>query len=286
MKIIIVELGHVGDVLTVLQQIDPDFSKVLCLIIGDPGSGKSSLACALGLEEMSPLRKKKFEEACEKIKWLNSQFKVGILDLPEQKHLVYCSGFTINKSSTMQSYDFDPYRIGLKDENFLTQYFEKHSLRIIDEIQSYFNSSQKSLPKRVENNFQKCRHYDIFNIGTAQNGMEIHCRLRRLARFIHVLNTKTISNEAGFISETQWECYYLGKNKNFEMYEESNYSKDYIICKVIFKLKHNIFNYYDSNSCEEEFDDVEYSYSCHFDESVRGSTNAPKGYNKNSESEK
>lgn len=283
MKKVVVELGQSGDIKTVLQQIDPKFSKVMCIIIGDPGDGKSSQACAFGLEEMLFTRSK-LAQACERINEINNVYG-PVLKLPQQKHLVYCSGFTIYKNSKMQSYDFDPFRIGMPDKNFQTQYFERGSLRIIDEIQAYFNSTMK-LPKRVEQNFQKCRHYKIFNVGTAQHGMEVHVRLRRLASFLRVLGVKTKCTPHGFVEETQWECLYLGNNSNFEAYEQNNKSEDYVICKVIFKLKKNIFNYYNPNSCEEEFDDVYNSYSMHFDNSGnRSSTNPPKGYYKNTEIE-
>ena len=283
MKTVTIHLGESGDVKSLLKQIDPHFSNVMCLIIGDPGSGKSSLACAFGLEEMSSRVIPKYKDACNKIAYLNGIYG-PVLNNPPQKHLVYCAGFKIKKKENVESYDFDPYRIGVRDDNFETQYFEKHSFRIIDEVQTYFNSNKKDLPPRVEANFQKCRHYDIFNVGTAQFGIEVHVRLRRLSSFIQIVETKTILNNSGLVEETQWICNYLGKNKNYEMFEESNYSQDYVICKVIFKLKRNVFKYYNSTSCEEEFDDITNSFSSHFNQGMPFSaTNPPKGYYKKSE---
>lgn len=287
MKTIHIKLGEYRGCRELLREINPKFSKVGCMITAEPGRGKSALACALGLEDMTYKRIREYKDACKKIEYLIRNKCIG-LEKPPEKHLVYCSGFTINtKASRMQSYDFNPYRVGLHDDNYETQYFEKHALRIFDEIGSYYNSRDTArFPNRVSSEFQKARHYDIFNIGTAQEGMDVEIKLRRLFHFIEVLEIKTRETKKGRVEKTIWTCNYLGNHKNWERYQESKGDEQYILARVIFEFDDNIFNYYNETSCEEEFDEISNSFSCHHDGGVNNSVNAPPGYYKREEKSK
>ena len=287
MKTIHINFGQFKGCRELLMEINPKFSKVGVLITAEPGRGKSALACALGLEDMTFKRIYEYKDACKKIEYLIRTRGIG-LEFPLEKHLVYCAGFTIRtKASRMKSYDFDPFRVGLHDNNFQTQYFEKHALRIFDEMGSYYNSRDTSrFPNRVSSEFQKNRHYDIYNIGTAQEGMDVEIKLRRLFHFIEVLDVRTKKTTKGRVEKTIWTCNYLGNHKNWEKYQDSKCDESYIIARVIFEFPDNIFNYYDESSCEEEFDEISNSYSSHRSEHVINSVNAPPGYYKKDEKTK
>lgn len=284
MKIITIEFGTFKGVRELLRAINPKFSKVGCIIIAPPGYGKSAMACAMGLEDMTMKRIREYKDACKKIDYLIQSRGVG-LEKPPQKHLVYCSGFKISKfRPKMQSYDFLPWHIGLHDDNYETQYFEKHALRIIDEIQTYFNSRDTlRFPNRVSSNMQKSRHYDIFNIGTAQEGIDVEVKIRRLFHFIEISNLKTVTSKLGLVEQTIWTCNYLGSHRNWEKYYESKGDEQYILARVIFKFNGDIFRHYNQTSCEDEFDEISNSFSSHENDIVQNSVNAPPGYYKKSE---
>ena len=99
----IIRFGEFGDVRELFKAINSQHSQVITLITGKPGHGKSSLACALGLEEMSPRRTHKYKDACNKIDYLNIH-KRSNFGYPPEKHLVFSTGFKISLLSLLLSF--------------------------------------------------------------------------------------------------------------------------------------------------------------------------------------
>lgn len=272
--------GKTGSVKELMHKIDPKFSNVFLIICGDPGNGKTALMACCALEEMSHKRYWAYRSACKKIDYLNFRYNAD-LEYPREKHLVYSSELMIcNNSPKMKSYDFDPYYVGIHDDYYPTQYFEKHSLRLFDEIQKYFPAQgSKDLPKRVYAGFQQNRHYDIFNVATCQYGEDVHYRIRRLSSFIEVLEVKTETDKMGIIRRTHIFANYLGNERTFNKYISNDRNEDYVKQKVEFIIDKNIFECYSSTSHEEDFDDVS-NYVNNHESTVDHNLNPPLGYDK------
>lgn len=265
----IVEFGKHGSIKDLFLSIDPNHSQVLTLISGDPGHGKTSFACACALENMSHKQLKNVKHACEKIDYLNT-FKRANFRYPSERHLVYVTGFKVEKfSPKMKSYDFDPWRVGMGDPTYQTIYFPMHSLRIWDEMQTYYPSQQdqpnSKLPLRVSTEFQKCRHYDIYNIGTSQVSTDIHYKLRRIASFIVTKKTIRHKNKFNVVTQTSWQTLYFVNRFAYDAYISSNGDESYATKKITFIFKGNIGRHYNHTSCETEFDEVDNKY-CEYDQ--------------------
>lgn len=282
----IVHFGEYGDIKALFQSIDPLHSKVCTLITGDPGSGKSALACACALENMSFAQRAKYKDACAKIDYLNTT-KNANFQYPPEKHLVFVTGFKVTKfAPRMTSYDFDAWRVGMNDPKYKTQYFPKHSLRVFDEIQQFFTSQQDKaggkMPLRVSTEFQKNRHYDIYNIGTAQVGTDVNKKLRDISSFVVVKNIKFKYSKYGNIVQTMWNCLYLRNHHLYDSYIDSKGDESYAK-NITFVFKSNIFRYYNCTACEQEFDEVYCKY-CSYDQTYEepNSLMPPDNYSGNS----
>ena len=185
----------------------------------------------------------------------------------------------------MISYDFDPWRTGLNDPFYSTQYFPKHSLRIYDEIQKYYPSQQdqenSKLPLRVSTEFQKDRHYDIYNIGTAQVGTDIHSKLRKISSFIVSKSISFRRNKFNVIIQTVWKTLYFVDHFAYDAYIDSHGDENCATKEVTFIFNGNIGRHYDHTSCEKEFDDVDNKY-CSYDQNYDepNSLVPPSGYSK------
>lgn len=275
-----IQFGETGSVKELMRQIDPKFSNVFLIIFGDPGNGKTALMACCALEEMSHKRYMAYRDACRKIDYLNFRFN-GDLEYPKEKHMVYSSELMIcNNSPRMTTYDFDPWFVGVHDDNYPTQYFEKHSLRLFDEIQKYFPAQgSKDLPKRVSAGFQQNRHYDIFNIGTCQYGEDVHYRIRRLASFIEVVGVRTECDKMGIVRKTHIFANYLGNERSFNKYINNDRSAEFVKQKVEFVIDKDIFDCYSSTSHEEDFDDISNSTNNH-DNFIDHCLTPPLGYEK------
>lgn len=278
----IVTFGKYGDVKDMLYSINPKSSKVITIITGDPGSGKTALATAFMLENMTITRTQviKYREACSRIEYLNN-VKNANFQLPPQKHLVFSSGVKIQKfSPKFQSYDFEPWRIGLSDPRFTTMYFPKNSLRFIDEMQKYFPNQQDltngKMPLRVSNEFQKDRHYGIYTLGSVQVGTDINKKLRDISTFILVKNVKLINTKTSV--KTIWKTIFFVNHFSYDNYIANNGDESYGE-KVIFEYNGNIFLHYNTTECEKEFDEIDNKY-CSYDQSYEEipSLVPPEGY--------
>lgn len=277
--------GEYGDLLDLFQAVNPRHSQVLTIISGIPGAGKSAFATACALENMSQNRKQKFkfQQACDKIDYLNLLYPSANFTKPVQNHLVFVAGYKVEKkkySASLISYDFDPWRIGMNDPAYATMYFPKNSLRIIDEIQKYFPSQQDSVktPLRVSTEFQKDRHYGIYSIGTAQVGKNVHNKLREIASFFVVKDLSFKISELGNIVQSRWEVLYFQHHSKYDAYIDNNCNEDFAE-KLVFVFNDNILKYYDSKSCEKEFDDISNKFSS-YDQSYKepNSLTPPEGY--------
>lgn len=278
-------LGTYGDVRDIFQSIDADHSQVITLIIGFPGHGKTSLAVALGKENMSYKQISKYKDACAKIDYLNTHKRANFR-YPPEKHLVYSTDVKIsNFSPKMTSYDFNSWRTGLNDPTYTTQYFPKHSLRIWDEIQKSFPSQQdqenSKIPLRVSTEFQKNRHYDIYTIGTAQDGMDVHSKLRKLASFIVAQKVISKRNKFNTVTQTVWKTLYFVNRYGYEAYVSNNGDESFANKEITFVMNGDIGRYYNRTSCEKEFDEVDNKY-CEYDQLYEevNSLIAPPGYSK------
>lgn len=279
--------GEYGDILTLFQQVDPKHSKVVTLVIGDPGAGKSAFATACALENMIYRgQARKIKQAINKINYLNVMNPGINLRLPPQRHLVFVTGFKVTDKcytpNPNTSYDFDGWRVGLNDNLYSTMYFPMNSLRIFDEMQKYFPSQQDlpngKLPIRVSTEFQKARHYGIYTIGTVQVGTDINKKLRDIASFIEIEEMRFKYTDAGTISQTIWRVKYFQSHALYTAYLDSH-NDDKYATKFEFVFEGNIFRHYNSTSCEVEFDEVDNKYTA-YDQSydVANSLTPPEGY--------
>ena len=268
------------DIRDMFLDINPKHSKVCTLITGIPGAGKSACSASCGLANMTRKQKRKYKQACEKIDYLN-EFNRASLTHPPEPHLVFCAGFKLSNRK-MASYDFDPFRIGLNDRQFKTIYFPKHSLRIIDEIQGVFPSQQdKGMPKiplRISTEFQKARHYDIYTIGTAQTGTDIHKKVRDISSFLVIEKMTFKRTKAKHILKTRYHCLYFVNHSQYTAYIEAHEDSSLGV-SIILEDDRNIFRHYCHTSCENQFDEVDNKF-CSYDQSYTepNSITPPKGY--------
>ncbi len=268
------------DIRDMFLDINPNHSKVCTLFTGAPGSGKTACSASCGLVNMSRAQRRKYEQACNKIDYLN-EFNRADLTYPPEEHLVFCSGFKLN-TRQMTSYDFNPYQIGLNDRLFATIYFPMNSLRIIDEIQSIFPSQQDAgipkIPLRVSTEFQKARHYGIYTIGTAQIGTDIHKKLRDISSFFVVQKITFKYTRQKRILKTRYHCLYFVNHAQYTTYLEAHEDSNLGV-SIMLEDDRNIFKHYNHTSCEIQFDEVDNKF-CSYDQSYSeaNSITPPKGY--------
>ena len=157
-----------------------------------------------------------------------------------------------------------------------------HSLRIIDEIQSIFPSQQdKGVPKtplRVSTELQKARHYEIYTIGTAQIGTDVHKKVRDISSFFVVEKMSFKRTKSKHIVKTRYHCLYFVNHARYTEYLEAHEDPSLGV-SLILEDDRNIFKCYSHTSCENQFDEVD-NKVCSYDQSYTepNSITPPKGY--------
>lgn len=207
-------------------------------ICGDPGTGKTKLATALGLANMTGinafravgLSKKVTDELkrelpiTDEIKGIYTGQEFKRLTIPEN-HLVYADytiKLIIDGIELERSHDIDGFRIGLYDPSWETVLLPPFAFVILDEAQFYYDSKRGNLPDFVTRFYEIHRHNNYNFIFVCQRPIAINKSLRGIAeKFIFIEERNTIRDGYGNGLMTTWKCVEFRSTYDAEAYSDS-----------------------------------------------------------------
>ncbi len=227
---------------------------MITIITGIPGAGKTSYMAKLAVDCILNCRADYL--ACKRE--FNTLNDTGCkLDLPPQKHLVYCDT-SITYGRRYSSYDIDGFCIGVASPLFTTSRFiPPYSSIFLDEAQRYYDSRMsKYLREEVYRWYQLHRHGDYNVYMACQRLGNIDINLRAIAeRFLVMDKVDVRSNEFGVVSRVTWNYHEFTSGDIAEKYQLASDNPEYAKMGIAVKesIDYNIFRCYNSKSARPVF---------------------------------
>lgn len=227
----------------------------IVLILSEPGTGKTSLMAALTELLYHDEGQERLNKCCDKLIQLNEN-REQPFELPTQPPIYRSPDFTlkfqIDYEKWYEPFIINPYYLGLTNPKIETQYLLPYSVVCIPEFQKYTNSRKgQSLPEAFHRTFEIHRHWHLLFLMDGHRGSFIDLKIRALTRrIIEPQEQIHERDEMGRIIKTTWNCREFDKLKDYDEYIDghgTNYKE------TTYEYVGNIFDNYNSYSCEEEF---------------------------------
>lgn len=181
-------------------KIDERIGKML--ICGLEGYGKTLLLSYIAVEKMLIGQ----QECWKSFEIIDKYNALGYDFSKDFEHLVFSAYITINCAGTniptRMSYDLDPFRIGLFDENFDTDIYPPFSTLFIPEAQTVFNSyKQNSMRPEFFRFFETSRQARLSLVMDCQRPILIAKNVRDLVNRFVILTkpVEHIRNDKGIV---------------------------------------------------------------------------------------
>ncbi len=226
---------------------------MITIIFGAPGAGKSSLLTYFIKSIYQTQGRKMLNYAQARIIEQNEK-RTEPLELPTKPPIFanYNVSFITGYNETFEPYFVNGYYIGLPNDRMPTQYIPPGSKVFLSEAQRYYNSRKsQTLPDHVSRWYEMHRHYGIDVFMDVQRANLIDLNIKEICkRFIEVLGMEHITDTAGRIIQTTFNCREFGSWRDVELNMTSG-AKTY--SKVKYINQGNIFRCFNSYSYFEEF---------------------------------
>ena len=233
---------------------------------GKPGAGKSSFVVAIIIDNFMKSFNWRYKAACKEIK-NEAKIKGMALSIPPQRHVVFSSGLKIKrKLPSMESYDFEPYKLSMPNEQFETLKIMSHGVYIIDEAQGQLDSKgvNKELPLPTTRLYETRRHKDLLIFLISQREKRINNDIRSIADvYVYIetsVHTTKVGNKAvkyegrfpsSTITKTEFKGRWFADEKDFETYTESGEEAGH---KLKYVFHGDIRDYYNPYEFSREYE--------------------------------
>lgn len=242
------------------------------LIYAPPGTGKTALMVALGIQNMygeNAIRA--LEQAHAEVAMLNANgFNVTP---PRSDHLVYCAKVTIDVTSPdfghRRSLELDPARLGIAMDGFVPQFVYRGSTLCIDELPEVADSRNwGDFAEGMCRYWAKHRKHRINLYATCQDVSQVEKRIRIHAAVTEVRSMEQVFNKFDEAVQTVWQLNNWPRYADWECGAKPS--------QETYVYNGDIMEAYDTYDGEEDFyiglsgQDFSCNYSGHADFSPAG----------------
>lgn len=226
---------------------------MITLIVGDTGVGKTALNMLFLLREYEQQRHWLLKNAITKIKKWNRDRKLK-LSIPDRAPIYSSFEAKIHTGykKWFKPYDINPEKVGVPDEaappdtEFLLPGAKVH----ISEVQNIWDSRASNMPIYQSKLFEEGRHFGMDFVLDAQRGGRIDLNIRGIAHLIiEVQYMEHEKDEFDDTIKTTWHCREFNELRDYENYLSSGVGYK----ETTYEYEGNIFDFYNSTSCEKEF---------------------------------
>jgi hypothetical protein len=230
---------------------------MLSFICGEPGCGKTSLACRLANEGM--LGDGRFSDLAglkALVKPLNQNCGFN-LTVPRD-HLIFSDFKFYGRKEyyrPTETWDVDGWRLGLPNPHWETSFIPSYSTIYLIEAQRYYDSRRTNtypLPPWVMRYWERHRHAYLDAFFDCQRPVSIDKGIRGLAdRFIFPIKMEHKYDLYGDIIRTVWQCVEINNTNAAEAYSDTkikpagSVETEYFFHGNIFRC-YNSFGYWDT----------------------------------------
>ena len=240
---------------------------MIILILGDTGSGKTSLGVSFGIKAMD-----NGEESVEMCRdRLSAYSGYSKVEIPSE-HLVYSDifmhGSEVNNTERTAHFTTG-YRFGLPNEDFETDYFPYGSTIIFDEARKYWSARKSMLPydkggthEKTFEAFELHRQNGLTIIMVTQLLTHIDNNIRSLAHIV-IEPLEIIQERVGKVLKhdiTKWKCRVYGSCDEYEQFKKGD--KSIKVEETEYTFNGDIFECYDSEFFMFKFIHGLKKYSC------------------------
>lgn len=223
-------------------------------IVGLGGVGKTSLMVYLLKEAVVNERRKSLRDCIQAIEAFNAKRKTP-LTLPDRAPFYTNFDVTIpiGYKKYYSPYFLNPYYFGLPNLDKEVQAVMPHGKLFFSETDNIYDSREKSLPAAVSGIYNKQRHFNLNIYIEVHRGMNTDTLIRgNVHRYIEIMKQEHEKDRLGQIIKTTWYCREFEGEKAYLAYVESKGKLENYTTTTYTNFG-NIFKYYNSQGCREEF---------------------------------
>ncbi len=150
-------------------------------------------------------------------------------------------------------YFLNPYHFGIPNLDKEVQPIPPYGVIIFTESDKVYDSREKSLPEAASGIYNKQRHFHLDIILELHRGMNADTLVRsNVHRFIEIQKQEREENSFKEVTKTTWFCREFEGAKNYLRYVNSH-GNEKTYKETVYTHVGNIFAYYNSRACAEEF---------------------------------
>lgn len=227
---------------------------MIIIITGLPRVGKTALNTYFAKEEYLRYGHSLYKNCCLEIESLNLKRKNKLI-LPKQApvYTSYESCIPTGYKKFVNPYWVNPYNLGIPSkENQITQFILPYGKLHITEGQKYWDSRESSsMLDSVSRYFETGGHFWLDFIIDVQRGKALDANIRFNAkRIIEVQKLVHDRDAYGRIKRSVWYCREFDSIQSYEIYVSGGVAP---YRNTFYLNEGNIFDYYNSRSCKEDF---------------------------------
>jgi len=222
------------------------------IISGDEGCGKTLLLTRIGIGKML----NGLNDCFKSFKIVDEYNKLGYQFTKRYEHLCF-SNFDIKCVGTSipnrKVYSFNPYRLGLYDKKYHTDFYPPFTLFCMTEGKNYLDAYLwDKYPQRFVSFLKTMRQARYDMVVDTQYFADICTPFRRITnRFIYLYKEcEEIRDTNGLLIGHKLFVYEFSKNRDIELFERTAHKQNCIEYELIIDdVENGLYNNYDSYYC-------------------------------------
>jgi len=234
------------------------------IIIGPPGSGKSTFNTYRLTNEYRTEGRKLYLNSCKRINELNRD-RVTPLTLPDRPPIYsdFKARFKIGYEKYFEPYFIDGFHLGLDNDVLDVFHVAPGSKIHLSEVQRYYDSRKsQTFPEWVSRYFEMHRHYKVDVTMDLQRASLVDVNIRDLCRhYTEIVSMKHTYDDLRRIVRTKFTCREFATYQDLEDFTTHKSKNNYDLNTYVYEG--NIYRCFDSCTYFKKFipaNDKDFSY--------------------------